>query len=307
LSSIKLKLNSRDTKGLSFLHGNLPVFIIMAPPRDALTFPYTQSALIDPYLSPISSTKHTPGSSKPFVTLTYATSLDSSLSLSPGVQTALSGPQSKSMTHYLRSKHDAILIGCGTAIADDPSLNCRIEGVGGYGGDGLQSQPRPVVLDPRGRWNVSGESKVVKLAKEGRGRAPWVLISEVRDEKEHMEKKRVLEQVGGEILVLACTKKDGIMDWTDVLSLLGRKGIRSVMIEGGGAVINDLLSPRHLHLIDSIIVTIAPTWLGKGGVTVIPDERRDGDGNKMSVGRLKEVRWVPLGEDVVLCGRPNAN
>ncbi|KAF2689874.1 bacterial bifunctional deaminase-reductase [Lentithecium fluviatile CBS 122367] len=277
----------------------------MAPPREALTFPFSKATLIDPYL-PSTNPTVTPFTSKPFVTLTYATSLDSSISLSPGIQTALSGPQSKAMTHYLRSKHDAILIGCGTAIADDPSLNCRIEGVGGYGGEGLQGQPRPVVLDPKVRWDADEWSKVVELAKDGRGKAPWVLVLEDYVRLVRREYRNALEGVGGKFVAMSSTTKDGWMDWNDILSVLAREGINSVMIEGGGTVITDLLSPRWLCLVDSVIVTIAPTWLGKESVIVIPDERRGEKGYKIPVGRLKEVHWVPLGEDVVLCGRPNA-
>lgn len=276
----------------------------MAKPREALVFPSEKSAQIDPYLP--SSSPEPPQNSKPFVTLTYATSLDSSLSLSPGLQTALSGPESKAMTHYLRSKHDAILIGCGTAIADDPSLNCRIEGVGGYGGQGLRllGQPRPIVLDPRGRWDVNEDSKIIKLAKQGRGKAPWVFTTaEVPDKQ-----RRFLERIGGAYVQLGELGTDQAgeskMLWgSHILETLGKRGIRSVMIEGGGHVINTLLSPEHAQLVDTVIVTLAPTWLGKGGVTVIPDEKRDEHGNKVAVGRLRDVKWVPLGDDVVLCGR----
>ena len=77
------------------------------------------------------------------------------------------------------------------------------------------------------------------------------------------------------------------------------------MIEGGGAVINDLLHPSHFNLVDSVIVTIAPTWLGIGGVQVCPEERVDREKRvKVPVAKLTEVKWVPLGDDVVLCGRP---
>ncbi|CAI6312755.1 unnamed protein product [Periconia digitata] len=267
----------------------------MTKPREALVFPPDKSSSIDLYIPPSStSSQSTP--TKPFVTLTYATSLDSSLALSPGVQTALSGPESKAMTHHLRSRHDAILIGCGTAIADDPSLNCRIEGVGGYGGKGLEGQPRPIVLDPRGRWDVNHESKVVKLAAEGRGKAPWVFtLGEVGHERNH-----ILEDVGGQFVRIG---GGDVLEWDDILRVLAEKGLKSVMIEGGGHVINSLLSPKTAHLVDTVIITLAPTWLGKGGVAVIPDERRDEQGTKLAVGRLKDVKWVPLGEDVVLCGR----
>ena len=67
---------------------------------------------------------------KPFVTVTYAQSMDSMLAAAPGLQTHLSGAETKRMTHALRSCHDAILIGVNTALADDPGLNCRLEGIG---------------------------------------------------------------------------------------------------------------------------------------------------------------------------------
>ncbi|KAF2792609.1 bacterial bifunctional deaminase-reductase [Melanomma pulvis-pyrius CBS 109.77] len=273
-------------------------------PRDALTFPLSESQTLDPYVPP------TPDPEYPtlHVTLTFATSLDSSLSLAPGTQTALSGLASKSMTHYLRSKHDAILIGVGTAVADNPSLNCRIGGVGGYGGKGLKGQPRPVVLDPRGRWEVNNESKVIKLAKEGRGKAPWVIRMTNAKEENAREKEKVLKAVGGDVFIVPseCSSASESMsriDWSNIFSLLTAKGIRSVMIEGGGGVINDLLHPQNFGLVDTVIVTIAPVWLGKGGVQVCPDERVE-EGVRIPVGRLRDVKWVPLGEDVVLCGRP---
>lgn len=266
--------------------------------RDALFFPSASATQIESYLpGPSRSTRPL----HPHVTLTYATSLDANLSLSPGVQTALSGPQSKAMTHFLRSRHAAILVGAGTAIADDPSLNCRIEGVGGYGGQGLSGQPRPVVLDPRGRWKVSEESKVVRLAKDGRGLGPWVIGA--LDTPADEGRDKALTDVRG-LHVTLPVDSNGRFDWRDILDVLGAKGITSLMVEGGGSVINELLSPRYIGLVDSVIVTIAPVWLGKNGVQVCPDERRDEDGAKMSVERLEDVRWLPLAEDVVLCGRP---
>lgn len=89
------------------------------------------------------------------------------------------------------------------------------------------------------------------------------------------------------------------------------------MVEGGGEVINSLLSPENTELIDSVIVTIAPTWLGQGGVVVSPPRQRgeggageqgegEGKGARPPPGpavRLADPTWLPLGEDVVLCGR----
>jgi len=103
---------------------------------------------------------------RPFVTLTFAMSLDSSLAMTPGQPLALSGPESKAMTHYLRSRHDAICVGVGTAIADDPGLNCRLAGAT------QADQPRPFVIDPRARWRPHPDSRVLQAARAGLGLAP---------------------------------------------------------------------------------------------------------------------------------------
>jgi 2,5-diamino-6-(ribosylamino)-4(3H)-pyrimidinone 5'-phosphate reductase len=271
------------------------------PARDALEFPAEDRAKIDEYL--LQDTETWGNTSRPHVTLTFATSLDSQLSLAPGVRTTLSGPRSKAMTHYLRSKHVAILIGVGTAIADDPGLNCRLNGVGGYGGQGLEGQPRPLILDPHCRWEFTENSKVLQLAREGKGLAPFILSSP--GVSPSREQRQLLERHGGMYIEIAKTvsslpeyKPQDI--WGDVLRILAAGNIKSVMIEGGGQVINSLLEAKESHFVDSVIVTIAPTWLGRGGVVVSPERTQ---GVSLPVTRLSDVAWQPLGEDVVLCGR----
>lgn len=276
--------------------------------RDALIFPESDRTFLTPHLPPLNNPK--PSSPFPFTTLTFATSLDSSLALSPGARTALSGPQSKSMTHYLRSRHDAILIGVGTAIADNPGLNCRIAGVGGYGGEGLTGQPRPIVIDPRARWDITADSKILALVRSGQGLAPFIITSK-HCAPPSPEKQALLEQHGGKYIALdgpVSSPEHDIdstrrIDWTALLHCLREQGLRSVMIEGGGSIINSLLEPQTQHLVDSVIVTIAPTWLGRGGVVVSPERRLDGQGAAIPASRLTGVKWYPMGEDVVLCGR----
>lgn len=247
---------------------------------------------------------------RPFVTLTFATSLDSSLALAPGTRTRLSGPESKAMTHHLRSHHDAICIGVGTAIADDPGLNCRIAGVG------LERQPRPIIIDPRGRWDLTPRSKVLEVARAGLGLAPYVITA--RGAVVNPQLRTLLEEHGGKLIQVAvdANRSDARgddserpepenheMSWESILAALLREGLRSVMIEGGGRVINSLLAPACHELVDSVIVTIAPTWLGQGSVNVSPDRVRDNKGDPVPPARLSSVSWLPLGEDVVLCGR----
>jgi 2,5-diamino-6-(ribosylamino)-4(3H)-pyrimidinone 5'-phosphate reductase len=95
-------------------------------------------------------------------------------------------------------------------------------------------------------------------------------------------------------------------DWHDVFRALHHAGLSSVMVEGGGQIINSLLDPQYHELVDSVIITIAPTWLGQGGVVVSPDRLQDPAGVPIPAARLSNVSWHPFGEDVVLCGRLHA-
>ena len=284
--------NSNDTTSYQ------PSVTKTMPPRETLYFASSEQERLQPFLP---SSTADPPPDRPHVTLTFATSLDSALSIAPGVQTALSGPESKSMTHFLRSRHDAILIGAGTAVADDPSLNCRLYGTGGYGGEGLDGQPQPVVVDPSCRWAVQADSKVVRLAREGRGRAPWIVTTASNASPASEE---ILRAAGGEYIVMPSETvgEKKVIKWAALLTELRRRGVRSVMIEGGGAVINALLSPANADLIDSVIVTIAPTWLGPGGVVVSPPRAAASEDEALPVARLRHAQWHQLGDDVVLCG-----
>jgi len=263
------------------------------PSTDITHLSASELSFLSPYLpdsaqtrtqSQPSTSNPTKPPSLPFVTLTYACSLDGMIALAPGVRTSLSGPETKSMTHYLRLKHDAILVGAGTAVADVPSLNCR------YPGAGLEEQPRPVVVDPKGRWAVEG-SAVARLAVEGRGKEPWVISCSGGG-------------AGGDAKVLLVREgEEGGMEWEEVLRALKAEGVDSVMVEGGATVINALLAKPHL--VDSVIVTIAPTWLGQGGLAASPAGAAV-DGQRVNAASLLKTSWRQFGADAVLCGRPAA-
>nr|POE99383.1 2,5-diamino-6-ribosylamino-4(3h)-pyrimidinone 5'-phosphate reductase [Quercus suber] len=244
----------------------------------------TLSAAEIAYLAPFlpSASSSPPPPDRPFVTLTYASSLDSMLSLAPGTRTTLSGAATKALTHYLRLQHDAILVGVGTAIPDDPGLNSR------YPGATLDAQPQPVVLDPRGRWNPAG-SKLEQLARQGVGKEVWI----VREASEQ-------QGVGREIY-LPAARNEGF-EWREILHALRSRGVQSVMIEGGAKVISALLA--RPELVDVVIVTLAPTWLGVGGVVVAPAAARSSEtGERVNAARLEGTAWRQFGQDVVCCGR----
>jgi 2,5-diamino-6-(ribosylamino)-4(3H)-pyrimidinone 5'-phosphate reductase len=278
-----------------------PVVRVQLPPN-TLRYPDHAREFLEPYLPPIQrpqeSTRVTP-----HITLTYACSLDSRLSLAPGLQTALSGPESKAMTHYLRSRHDAIVIGVRTAIADDPSLNCRLEGAGGYGGIGWSQQPRPIIIDPQARLHIRPEMKMLKAVAEGRARAPWIVVAP--DARMDPVSFSTLKAHGGEYLMVHDHQSEGQgLNWEGIFGILYNEGIKSIMIEGGGIVLSELLKAQYTHLIDSVIVTIAPTFLGKAGVQVSPDSNFSGEQGRPLPSRLREVKWQPMGtEDVIMCGK----
>ncbi|KAE8348105.1 dihydrofolate reductase-like domain-containing protein [Aspergillus coremiiformis] len=270
-----------------------------ALPPDTLLFPHFPLDFLESYLPRFNERRPFP-----HVTLSYASSMDSKISLLPGMQTVLSGPEAKLMTHYLRSRHDAILIGVGTVLADNPGLNCRLEGAGGFGGLGRMWQPRPVIIDPTGRWPVHPECRMLRTAVEGKGKAPWVIISP--GAQIHPQKLMMLKGYGGDFLRIVEYNQNWRLRWEAILGALASEGVKSVMIEGGGTVLSELLNPEYAEFIDSIIVTVAPTYLGSGGVPVSPDSKRDEQGKPNAALNPREVKWMPLGQNVIMCGRIRA-
>ncbi|KAI1618818.1 5-amino-6-uracil reductase [Exophiala viscosa] len=266
---------------------------------DTLQYPQHARGFLEQYL-PDPNLAASRG--RPHVTLTWASGLDGRITQVPGVPTAISGPETKAMTHYLRSCHDAILIGVTTAIADDPALNCRLANPVGYGGLPREYQPRPIIIDPHARLHIRPEMKILKAASEGRGKGPWVVVAP--GAMLHPMAVSTLKAHGGEYLMINdYHPQSGGLNWEGVFHVLFREGIKSVMIEGGGIVLSELLKVRYAHVIDSVIMTIAPTFFGKAGVPVSPDPTFDYSGRPIAT-RLKKVRWQPMGDaDVVLCGQ----
>ena len=183
---------------------------------------------------------------RPTVTLSYAQSLDGSIALHRGEPLTLSGPESMAMTHRLRAAHDAILVGIGTVISDDPQLNVRlVEG----------RNPQVVVLDSRLRLPLT--ARVLKIGK--------TRVFGVASANQMAQVK--LEQVGA-IVERQSDERATRVNLRGMLGRLGETGIRSVMVEGGGQVISSFLSE---NLVDRAIITMAPQFVGgyKGLETVI--------------------------------------
>lgn len=183
-------------------------------------------------------------SAVPFVTVSYAQSLDGSIAGRPGYPLSISCPESLIVTHALRAMHDAILVGIGSILADDPQLNVRqVNGV----------NPQPIILDDRLRFPYYS-----KLLNGGRP-APWIFTSEFADES----REKALSDKGGTVFRLA-SGNDRRVDIHALLAKLADLGISTVMVEGGAQVITSFIQSR---CINQIIVCIAPVFVG--GMRVI--------------------------------------
>jgi 3,4-dihydroxy 2-butanone 4-phosphate synthase/GTP cyclohydrolase II len=176
---------------------------------------------------------------RPFVTLTYAQSLDGSISSEPGEQLILSGSQTKRLTHQLRAHQDASLVGIGTVLADDPKLTARLAG-------GLN--PQPIILDSLARTPM--QSQIFQHPTH----TPWIAVTDSAD----AIRCRELEEAGATILRLPGSDS-GTVSLLDLITLLAARGITSLMVEGGSQVITSFLK---LELPNILILTVAPLLVG---------------------------------------------
>jgi len=222
-----------------------------------------------------SAPAHRRRTGRPFVTLSYAQSLDGSIADRPGRPLALSGPQAMALTHGLRAAHEAILVGIGTVLADNPRLNVRLAS----GPD-----PQPVIVDSRLRF-----PPYAALLKNRR--APLIATNAGAD----LERQQALESAGARVLVLPGS--NGWVDLAGLLEHLGSLGLNSLMVEGGAQIITSFLASR---LVDQVVLTIAPLLVG--GLRVVDHL---GHSSRRRLPRLKNLSYQQLGDDLVLRGEPD--
>ncbi|MFC0559779.1 bifunctional diaminohydroxyphosphoribosylaminopyrimidine deaminase/5-amino-6-(5-phosphoribosylamino)uracil reductase RibD [Halalkalibacter alkalisediminis] len=172
---------------------------------------------------------------KPFVTLKSATTLDGKTATVTRKSKWITGPEAREDVHRYRHTHDAILVGIGTVLADDPSLTTRLANGG--------RNPIRVVLDRRLRTPISA-----KLVQDQE--APtWILT--VADPS--LKKREELEKFGVEIVQLS---DDSI---ESILQVLGTKGVTSLFVEGGAEVNGSFLKAKAVN---QVITYLAPKLFG---------------------------------------------
>lgn len=183
--------------------------------------------------------KHS-ASNLPFVTVKFAQSLDGRIATATGDSQWISSQSSLRFAHKLRREHDAIMVGIGTVLRDDPRLTVRL--VNG-------PSPLRIIVDSRLRLPLAA-----RVLAEGAARHTLVATTDMAD-REHA---RELERLGAEVLLLP---SDAGVDLAQLLAELGRRRISSVLVEGGARIVTSLLNAR---LVNRLVVAIAPKIIGQG-------------------------------------------
>jgi 3,4-dihydroxy 2-butanone 4-phosphate synthase/GTP cyclohydrolase II len=190
-------------------------------------------------------------SRRPSLTLSYAQSLDGSIAAQDRRPLPLSSPESLAVTHRLRAIHEAILVGIGTVLADNPRLTAR--------GAGDDQQPQPIVLDSRLRLPL--DSALLRHPR------PPILAAVPGAS---LPRRQELEAAGARVLDMPANP-EGLVDLPALLDRLGQLGIGSIMAEGGARVITNLLKAQ---LADGIVLTLALVMAGGlHGVGALPHQR----------------------------------
>jgi len=178
---------------------------------------------------------------RPLVALKIAQSADGFVAGPPGTEKWITGEAARRHGHLLRSKYDAIMVGIGTVLADDPLLTCRLPGL-------EDRSPMRIVLDTSLR--LPPGSQLVRSA-----RTVPVLVFTVANTK-----AQVLERMGVEIARME-PGRDGRPDLFAVLKALAERGLTRLLVEGGPAIQAALLAR---DLVDEVHMYSAPAQLGGG-------------------------------------------
>ncbi len=179
---------------------------------------------------------------RPFVFLKLAASLDGRIATGAGQSRWITGPEARRWVHELRNRVDAVMVGSGTVLADDPALTCRVRG----GRDPLR-----VVVD--GRLRTSPRARMLRQRSPAATVVATTAASPVR-------RRQTLVRAGAEVLVVPGRGRH--VDLEKLLHELGARGVVSVLVEGGGDLAAALLRAR---LVDRLAVLHAPIVLGGDG------------------------------------------
>ena len=208
---------------------------------------------------------------RPHVMVKLAISADGKAAGAGGRRVAITGNAVRDRVHLMRARSDAMVIGIGTVLADDPVLTCRLPGM-------AKMSPTRVVLDASLRLPM--QSRLLATA----GETPlWIITGKPAPDAS----ETAVREHGAEVLRVA--EKAGRLDLGEVLKLLAQRGITRVMIEGGPTVASALI---EADLVDEAIFFHSPMVIGEGGLQALEPRA------VQLLGRhIKRVSSEPVGPD----------
>lgn len=214
---------------------------------------------------------------RPMVTLKLAASLDGRIATANGDSKWISGELSRRLVHEMRNRVDAILVGAGTVHADDPQLTCRLRG----GRDPLR-----VIID--GSLSISPTARVCTQVSSAKTLVVTTENNGLSRRREELEKK------GVEVLCLP--GEHGCIRFLPLLQELGRRGLKHVMIEGGGQIAAGALKEG---VVDKVLFFYGPKLLGGEGRPMIGPLSID----RVAAGlKLHTIELHQLRDDVLVTG-----
>jgi diaminohydroxyphosphoribosylaminopyrimidine deaminase/5-amino-6-(5-phosphoribosylamino)uracil reductase len=213
---------------------------------------------------------------RPLVTLKLATSLDGQIATRRGESQWITGPPARERAHALRAAHDAIMVGTGTVLADNPQLTCRLPGLS-------QRSPVRVVIDRHLRIPPT-----MRLIADARNVPTWIVTTPSADPT----RRQVLLDSGVSVIDVD-PAADGTIELRAALAALGERGITRLLVEGGGRLAAAL---AHARLIDRLIWVHAPLLIGNDGTPAIADFGLDSLADAPQFDRLSTET---LGSDVL--------
>jgi diaminohydroxyphosphoribosylaminopyrimidine deaminase/5-amino-6-(5-phosphoribosylamino)uracil reductase len=214
---------------------------------------------------------------QPFVTLKSAITLDGKIATRTGASRWITGAAAREEVHRLRHATDAVLVGIGTVLQDDPLLTTRLP-------DRQGVNPLRVIVDSTLR--LPPQARVAEVTADCR-----TLVATTH--RAPIAQQSRLQERGLEIVALPAYD-DGRVDLEALLQHLGTRGIASVLVEGGATLSATLLWRR---LIDKVLFFVAPKIIGGDGVSVIG---RCGVEGMDQVIRLRDIKGQRFGEDFLL-------
>jgi diaminohydroxyphosphoribosylaminopyrimidine deaminase/5-amino-6-(5-phosphoribosylamino)uracil reductase len=213
---------------------------------------------------------------RPLVTAKVATSLDGRIATRAGESRWITGEAARGRGHLLRATHDAIMIGVGTAIADDPELTCRLPGM-------RQRSPVRIVVDGNMRLPLTG-----RLVRSAHAVPTWLVTL-----ADSSSERRQAFADCGVTLITVPHGPGGMPDLAAALQALGAQGLTRVLVEGGGRL---LASLARADLIDRIAWFRAATLIGGDGLAAVAPFGLE---HLADQPRFQRTGFMPLGEDIL--------